>query len=125
MPDDEFDALMFERTRIALSIEQRERAGALRAAATVLREAGLREYTSNDIIDVAFWINTGIDPSDVRLQHRRRAASTFPDAAEWRAEDAPRCQNVSDSPWGSTQCVLPVGHTERHAYSPSESIEGS
>jgi len=43
-----------------------------------------------------------------------------------RALDAPeeaRCQHVSPSPWGPTQCALPLDHEERHAYSPSESIE--
>jgi hypothetical protein len=32
----------------------------------------------------------------------------------------PRCQHVSPSPWGAAQCVLPDGHDEHHAYSPSE-----
>jgi hypothetical protein len=34
----------------------------------------------------------------------------------------PRCAHVSDSPWGPAQCVLPLGHEERHAYSPSEAL---
>jgi hypothetical protein len=36
-------------------------------------------------------------------------------------QDTRRCQHVSASPWGPTQCALPDGHTEQHAYSPSES----
>lgn len=32
----------------------------------------------------------------------------------------PRCQHVSLTPWGPSQCALPDGHDERHAYSPSE-----
>lgn len=32
----------------------------------------------------------------------------------------PRCRFVSLTPWGSSQCVLPDGHEERHAFSPSE-----
>jgi len=38
------------------------------------------------------------------------------------AGDTPRCQHVSPSPWGPTQCALPADHDGRHAYSPSESI---
>ena len=40
------------------------------------------------------------------------------------ADDEARCQHVSPSPWGATQCALPLGHDERHAYSPSESLDG-
>jgi hypothetical protein len=38
-----------------------------------------------------------------------------------RTETA-RCQHVSPSPWGPTQCALARGHAGRHAYSPSESL---
>ena len=31
-----------------------------------------------------------------------------------------RCQFVSPTPWGPSQCALPEGHEERHAFSPSE-----
>lgn len=37
-------------------------------------------------------------------------------------ETEPRCQHVSPSPWGPTQCALAAGHDERHAYSPSETL---
>jgi len=40
------------------------------------------------------------------------------------APEEPRCQHVSPSPWGPTQCALPLDHEGRHAYSPSESIKG-
>jgi hypothetical protein len=33
-----------------------------------------------------------------------------------------RCQHVSPSPWGPTQCALESGHADRHAYSPSEAL---
>ena len=35
--------------------------------------------------------------------------------------EVPRCQHVSPSPWGPTQCCLPLDHDDRHAYDPSES----
>lgn len=40
------------------------------------------------------------------------------------ADVVPRCQYVTPTPWGLAQCVLPEGHEERHAYSPSEALEG-
>jgi hypothetical protein len=108
---------------VTLSIEQRERVEALKAAASILRDHAVNqaEISSVDIINLAFWIHTGIDPHDARI--RVRAPNPFPDAAEWRADEAPvpRCQHVSGSPWGPAQCALPEGHSHRHAYSPSES----
>ncbi|MGH6691719.1 MAG: hypothetical protein ACREF4_13690, partial [Gammaproteobacteria bacterium] len=43
-------------------------------------------------------------------------------AADTADIEIPRCQHVSASPWGPTQCALGLGHKDRHAYSPSESI---
>lgn len=40
------------------------------------------------------------------------------------ADEVARCQYVTPTPWGLAQCALPEGHTERHAYSPSEALEG-
>ena len=37
-------------------------------------------------------------------------------------EAGPRCQYVSPSAWGATQCALPDGHDDRHAYEPSEAL---
>lgn len=44
-------------------------------------------------------------------------------AIEPPTDSVPRCQHVSPSPWGPAQCVLPDGHDDRHAYSPSEAID--
>lgn len=38
-------------------------------------------------------------------------------------EYVPRCQHVSPTPWGPSQCALPDGHDGRHAYSPAEGGE--
>jgi len=35
-----------------------------------------------------------------------------------------RCRHVSPTPWGLAQCALPLDHEERHAYSPSEALDG-
>ena len=34
----------------------------------------------------------------------------------------PRCQHVSPTPWGPSQCALPDGHDGRHAYDPQEAL---
>jgi hypothetical protein len=44
---------------------------------------------------------------------------------ETEATEEARCQYVSESPWGLTQCALPEhDNSVRHAFSPSEAIEG-
>lgn len=32
----------------------------------------------------------------------------------------PRCAHVGATPWGSSQCALADGHSDRHAYDPRE-----
>lgn len=32
----------------------------------------------------------------------------------------PRCAHVATSQWGPARCVLPEGHTGRHAYGATE-----
>lgn len=36
------------------------------------------------------------------------------------AHGEPRCPHVAASPWGPARCVLPEGHTGRHAYGATE-----
>ena len=36
------------------------------------------------------------------------------------ADEVPRCQHVSATPWGASQCALADGHDGRHAYDPGE-----
>jgi len=65
--------------------------------------------------------------AEARAAERRKVLAEFQERllAEARADreeagGGPRCQHVSPSPWGSTQCALPDGHDGRHAYSSSE-----
>ena len=37
-------------------------------------------------------------------------------------ENVPRCQHVSPTPWGASQCALPDGHDDPHAYDPKEAL---
>ena len=53
----------------------------------------------------------------------RGRVAAFESAARIARADADtekRCQFVSPSPWGPTQCALAEGHEERHAYDPLE-----
>ena len=47
----------------------------------------------------------------------------WPDAHYSAESTVPRCRHTSASPWGPSQCALPDGYAERHAYSPSEALE--
>ena len=66
----------------ALTLEEFGRVEALKAAAEILRETGAEELSTVDLINLALFIHTGLDPHDSRI-HREPA---FPDAAEWVSE---------------------------------------
>jgi hypothetical protein len=70
----------------AFTLEEAGRIEALRAAGELLRDLGLLHAESGtvDLINLAFFIHTGLDPHDSRLGRQ----PAFPDAAEWDAQAA-------------------------------------
>ena len=63
----------------AYTLEEAGRIEALKAAAEILRANGAEEISTVDMINLASFIHTGIDPHDSRLGREHH----FPDAAEW------------------------------------------
>jgi hypothetical protein len=70
----------------SFTLEETGRIEALRAAGDLLKDLGLLHEESGtvDLINLAFFIHTGLDPHDSRLGRQ----PTFPDAAEWDAQTA-------------------------------------
>lgn len=83
-------------------------------------------YESSDAVFPSLWLRVVDGDKDVTVlvtvDNARRLGEQLIFLADnhYSGVEVARCQHLSPSPWGTAQCVLPLDHEERHAYSPSE-----